>query len=250
MFRHVALALTASLLIVGCGAPSIGSLPMGTAGDLSAKRSVKKANPATSELAKLVVNSVTSLRDGGTKTLKGYVNRSTYVTVKLDGAISSRTRGQFFIAIYEFGQAEGELRPLTADEAAPLAKGIRSNMTRAGADLNVSALEAMAKALESNQVADGGTFADLELLSIEALPVRCPCFELKAKGKNGRVISVKFSGFGAPYAIDEVNTGDVLVSDTTETRNELGKALADAAGKLKDKEQAAKVKAVAKALAP
>lgn len=205
MFQtRVFAALATAIVLSACGAQPLPGTARAPQGQLEAMRRVK-AGPAPEAIAfeHLVVNEVSALRDGGTIVAKGYVTRSTYVTVKLDGSLSSKTRGTIFVGSHDFTQPDGELRPALATELAPLAKALEGNATRAGANLNVQALLRLAEAAEKAAAtpapaAGAGALTDL---AIEKLPVRCPCFELKAR-LDGKALVVRFEGMPGGYTVD------------------------------------------------
>ncbi len=208
MQTRVFTALTAALLLTACGAQSMPGAIRASSGQFDTLRRTKPAPAAQAiDFAHLVVNDVSGLRDGGTIIAKGYVTRSTYVTVKFDGALSSKTRGTIFVESHDFMQPEGALRPALAEELAPLAKGIKGNLTRAGANIDVKTLARLAEVAEQQAAEPAAPAAGkVTGLAIEKLPVRCPCFELKAT-YDGKALAVRFEGMPGGYTIETVELG-------------------------------------------
>lgn len=245
MYRQIALIAATALILAGCGSAPAG-LATAQNGAVSAlgKTTAKKD---ASEYEHLVVQSVAKLRDGGTVVLKGYINRSTYVTLRFDNALSSKTQGQIFMTISGFMISDPEVeKEVTPEQAAALAKGIRSNMKRAGADLDVKLLDQAADMLDQAAKADTkDPFAGLEIVSLDSQPVRCPCFTLTAKAGD-TTVTVDFEGLTDPLTVTRVSVNG---REATEAQTKaLRPALEKAAGAMKDKKLGARVKQIAKSL--
>jgi hypothetical protein len=132
MTLRVYSALTCALLLTACSGNALPGASAVPAGSVQAQGTISFQN--------LVVNQVLSYRDGGTVIAKGYVTRSTYVSIKLDGAMASATKGQVFVETHEFQQPEGAWRQATPDELPAIAAALRLNVTRAGANLDLASL--------------------------------------------------------------------------------------------------------------
>lgn len=245
MFRQIALVAASALILAGCGVAPSG-MATGMAANNGSLDALRRVTPKKSEFEHFTVNSIQKARDGGTIVVKGYINRSTYLTLRFDHGLSSKTKGQIFVTVSNFGGDAGDERAVTAAEATALAKAIRSNMSRAGADLDVKLLEQAADQLDqAAEAADANPFAGLEIVSIDSQPVRCPCFTLVAKAGD-TTVKIDFEGFTNDLTVTRVEVGVRAASDTQ--RAALRSALEKAASKLKDKDLATRVKQVAKAL--
>jgi len=79
-------------------------------------------------LAHFQPTKVTMLRDGGSIIVNGNLNRSVTADVRLDGALSSPTRGQFFVASHLWSEhaPAGSERPMTKAEL----KQLKASMTQ------------------------------------------------------------------------------------------------------------------------
>lgn len=227
MKTRVFAALAAAVLLTACGAQTLPGAVRTANGQFDALRRSKPAPAAKAlDFSQLVVNEVMGLRDGGTIVAKGYVNRSTYVTVKFDGALNSETRGTIFVESHDFMQPEGTLRPADAEELAPLAQALESNATRAGAKLDVQALKRLAEIARKLAAEPATSAGKVSGLAIEKLPVRCPCFELKAT-LDGKALSIRFEGMPGGYTIETVELAGRQV--TGEDRAPIAVALKAAA---------------------
>jgi len=147
MTVRVLSALTCALLLTACGGHALPGAPAVRAGAVQAQGTISFQN--------LVVNQVLTYRDGGTVVAKGYVTRSTYVSIKLDGAMVSATRGQIFVETHEFQQPEGAWRQATPDELPAIAAALRLNVTRAGANLDLGSLGRLTDAVTAMVPAPG-----------------------------------------------------------------------------------------------
>lgn len=248
MTARVLSALATALVLTACGAPTPYGAARVPGGELAAMRKTgAQAAPAKAiAFAQLVVTEASALRDGGTLIAKGYVTRSTYVTIKLDGGLSSPTRGQLLVESHDFQQQAGPLRQALPEELPALATALRGNTARAGAGLDVQLLGRLADAVDAlaaagQQPAKAGAVTGL---AIEKLPVRCPCFQLKAT-YDGKPLAIKYEGMPGAYTIQTVELAGKPA--TPEERKAIAAALVAAAADAG--RQAMIVEEVAEALA-
>jgi hypothetical protein len=110
----------------------------------------------------------------------------------------------------------------------------------------MAAKNGQASVLKRSPKADAkDPFAALEIVAIESQLLLCPCFTLKARAGSTTVM-VDFEGDSAPLTVNRV---DIDGEEADETQlAALRPALEKAAAKMKNKQQAAQAKLVAKAL--
>ncbi len=145
----IMVAVLSTVVLAGCGA-QVGNPTTATssAAALEAQRSLVT-------LRQLTVNSIVKLRDGGSIEVRGYVNRSTYATIKLDRGFSSPTRGQILISWSQFGQKdEGDFKALDKSQFGQLAEALKSNGARSGSDLDSKLINEFVAALDRGQETD------------------------------------------------------------------------------------------------
>lgn len=99
-------------------------------------------------LQSFIPSRICMLRDGGTMYLDGTISGGQKASIRYDGNLNSKTRGQFFIA---YGPANGELskeRGMTATEMRMLLGNVRG-MLRAGGAQNPELYRTFAKNLQA-----------------------------------------------------------------------------------------------------
>lgn len=142
--KKIMVAVLSTVLLGGCGA-QVGSLT-----GAAAPNSAIEAQRSMITLRQLTINSIVKYRDGGSIEVKGYVNRSTYATIKLDRGLSSPTRGQILIKWHKFGQqaSDAEFKALDKTQFSHLAEALKSNGARPGADLDSKLINEFVAALD------------------------------------------------------------------------------------------------------
>ena len=92
-----------------------------------------------------------------------------------------------------------------------IATALRTNATRAGAGLDVALIGRLAEAIDALVAAakpPAGAAGQVTSIAIEKLPVRCPCFLLKAT-YDGKPLAIKYEGMPGAYVIQTVELGGV-----------------------------------------
>lgn len=142
--KKIMVAVLSSMLLAGCGA-QVGSLA-----GAAAPGATLEAERSMITLRQLTINSIAKFRDGGSIEVRGYVNRSTYATIKLDRGLSSPTRGQILIKWYKFGQqaSDASFKALDKSQYAHLVDALESNGARPGANLDPKLINEFVRALD------------------------------------------------------------------------------------------------------
>ncbi len=76
--------------------------------------------------------SIRMYRDGGTIKMEGMLNRSVNASVRMDGAMSSKTRGTFYVSSHLWNRPEGSERPASVEELRELRKALRKYLKESG----------------------------------------------------------------------------------------------------------------------
>lgn len=143
-------ATFATMFLAGCGTP-VANLASTRVSSGAASGPAVEAQRSVSTLRQLTVTSIVKFRDGGSIEVRGYVNRSTYATIKLDRGLGSPTRGKVLIKWHKFGQqaSEGEFSALDRSQFEHLTQALKSNASRAGSNLDLQLIEEFVRALEA-----------------------------------------------------------------------------------------------------
>lgn len=116
--------LVIAALVAACPATSSGLA------NASASTPAAQAS-ANADLAAMTVDQAIMYRDGGTIAVKGKLPDGTDVTVRLDGAYGSETRGVFFIT-----RGDGPERRLDRSEAGPVVTAVERAVAAPGSTLD------------------------------------------------------------------------------------------------------------------
>jgi len=148
--QKLMVAVLSTVLLAGCGA-QVGGLT-GT----QAAPSAIEAQRSMITLRQLTINAIVKYRDGGSIEVRGYVNRSTYATIKLDRGLSSPTRGQILIKWHRFDQQAGDIafKALEKSQWALLVDALKSNGARQGSGLDPKLINEFVSALDRGPGSD------------------------------------------------------------------------------------------------
>jgi hypothetical protein len=108
--------------------------------------------------------SIRFLRDGGTATFSGRLNRSQTADLRYDGKIGSPTRGEVFVKVKHFTGSTSSERPLTAEERKELAKSIEKQLRNPAPDDDPAALRLLLERIRAPRPSGGAGAPEVSFL--------------------------------------------------------------------------------------
>ncbi|MBM3271090.1 MAG: hypothetical protein FJZ01_25955 [Candidatus Sericytochromatia bacterium] len=224
--KKIMVAVLSTVVLAGCGAQTAFAPTATQATSLEAHRSLIT-------LRQLTINSIVKFRDGGTIEVRGYVNRSTYATIRLDRGLSSPTRGQLLIKWERFGQNDDGAKFAALDKSQHgfLADALKSNLSRPGSNLDARLVNELLGALErgpgSQDDPDEPAAVDFRNLAVQSASRLRDGGSLVVKGyvNRGTYVTVKHDmGMSSPTRGKVLLTVEMFGSNDQPEPKVLGQA--------------------------